>query len=44
MFFANKCSNARGVAILFDVNIQCEVKKQICDKNGVMFCGFDPAK
>ena len=33
-FFANKCSNARGVAILFDVNIQCEVKKQICDKNG----------
>ena len=33
-FFANKCSNARGVAILFDTNIQCEVKKQICDKNG----------
>ena len=30
--FANKHSNARGVAVLFDKNCQCEVKKQICDK------------
>ena len=32
--FANKHSNARGVAVLFDKNCQCEVKKQICDKKG----------
>ena len=33
-FFANKSSNARGVAILFDKKFQCEVKRIVCDKNG----------